>query len=131
MGCGNNFRCAISGAGVHDLPAMVRYDRNYLGPYMARIALGAAGSDLRAISPAHNAEEFSTPILIVHGTKDLRVPVAQSRGLVSRLKSAGKVEGKDFMYVEQRMNTHNLPREADRLEYLKLSIDWLAKHNPA
>lgn len=128
---GDRYRCAISGAGVHDLPAMVRYDRSYLGPYMARTALGAAGADLRTISPAHHAADFSIPILIVHGAKDQRVPVAQSRGLVSRLKSAGKVEGRDFRYIEQPLNTHHLLREKDRLEYLTETLEWLKKHNPA
>jgi dipeptidyl aminopeptidase/acylaminoacyl peptidase len=128
---GDKYRCAVSGAGVHDLPAMVRYDRNYLGEYGAKQALGAAGENLRAISPSLNAADFSAPILIVHGAKDARVPVAQSRDLVSRLKSAGKIEGKDFRYVEQSLNTHNLLREADRLEYLTETLDWLKKHNPA
>ncbi len=127
---GAKWRCAISGAGVHDLPAMVDYDRDYLGAYGAKTALGAAGT-LREVSPGLFPEQYSTPILIIHGEKDVRVPVAQSRGLVARLKRAGKVEGKDYEYLEQPLNTHNLLREADRLEVLKRTKAFLDKHNPA
>ncbi|WP_171012611.1 MULTISPECIES: prolyl oligopeptidase family serine peptidase [unclassified Sphingomonas] len=127
---GDKYRCTVSGAGVHDLPAMVNYDKNYLGGYGAKVGLGAAG-DLKPISPAYHAEMFSTPILIVHGAKDQRVPVAQSRGLVSKLKAAGKKEGVDFRYVEQPLNTHNLLREEDRTQFLQEVKKFLDKYNPA
>lgn len=128
---GDKYRCAITGAGVHDLPAMVQYDRGYLGEYGAKQALGAAGSDLRSISPSLNARDYSIPVLIVHGAKDARVPVAQSRDLASRLRAAGKVEGRDFVYIEQPLNTHNLLREEDRMQWLSESLKFLAQHNPA
>ncbi|HEY0412088.1 MAG TPA: S9 family peptidase [Allosphingosinicella sp.] len=128
---GARFRCAISGAGVHDLPAMVAYDKDYLGPYGAKIAMGAAGSNLRAISPAAHPEQYSAPILIIHGARDQRVPVGQSRNLVSRLKGAGKVEGRDFVYVEQPLNTHNLLREEDRIQVLTEVKKFLDRFNPA
>lgn len=127
---GRRFRCAISGAGVHDLPDMVAYDRNYLGRYGSQY-IGSAASRLADISPARSARDYSTPILIVHGARDQRVPVSQSRNLVSRLRDAGKVEGRDFVYVEQRRNTHNLPREEDRLEFLQAVQTFLREHNPA
>src|SRR6185436_2403763 len=113
---GSRWRCAISGAGVHDLPEMVAYDRNYLGRYGSQY-LGSAASRLADISPGRHPEQYSAPILIVHGARDQRVPVSQSRNLVDRLRRAGKVEGRDFVYVEQPRNTHNLPLEADRLQF--------------
>lgn len=128
---GAHYRCAISGAAPSDIPAMVSYDRNYLGAQLAKAALGSAGADLTDVSPALHAKEYSIPILIVHGAKDKRVPVAQSRTLVARLKAAGKVEGKDFVYVEQPENTHNLLRQEDRLQFLQETKKFLDKHNPA
>jgi len=127
---GDKYRCTVSGAGVHDLPAMVNYDKGYLGAYGAKTAIGAAG-DLKAISPSLHAEGYSTPILIVHGAKDQRVPVSQSRTLVARLKAAGKKEGKDFVYIEQPLNTHNLLREEDRVQFLQEVKKFLDAHNPA
>ena len=126
---GGRYRCAISGAGVHDLPEMVAYDRNYLGRYGSQY-IGSAASRLAEISPARFASEYSAPILIVHGARDVRVPVAQSRELVARLRRAGKVEGRDFVYVEQPRNTHHLPLESDRLQLLQEMQRFLAQHNP-
>lgn len=126
---GQYYRCAISGAGVHDLPDMVGYDKNYLGEFGAKY-IGAAGR-LPDISPARHARQFSIPILIVHGKVDQRVPVSQSRNLVKALRAAGKVEGRDFVYLEQPRNTHNFPFEADEVQFLEAVRDFLAKHNPA
>ncbi|MGI8931638.1 MAG: alpha/beta hydrolase family protein [Sphingomicrobium sp.] len=126
---GQYYRCAISGAGVHDLPDMVSYDRRYLGEFGAKY-IGAAGR-LPDISPARHPSQFSVPILIVHGKVDQRVPVSQSRNLVRALKSAGKIEGRDFVYLEQPKNTHNFPFEADEIQFLEAVRDFLAKHNPA
>ena len=127
---GNKYRCAISGAGVHDLPDMVAYDRNYLGRYGSKY-IGSAASKLADVSPGRHASEYSTPIMIVHGAKDQRVPVDQSRNLVKRLKAAGKVEGRDFIYIEQPRNTHHLPLEEDRIQLLEEMKKFLAAHNPA
>lgn len=127
---GDRYRCAISGAGVHDIPDMVAYDRNYLGRYGSQY-IGSAASRLADVSPARFASEYAAPILIVHGARDQRVPVAQSRELVARLRRAGKVEGRDFVYLEQPRNSHNLPLESDRVQFLEAVQAFLAEHNPA
>jgi dipeptidyl aminopeptidase/acylaminoacyl peptidase len=127
---GGKYRCAISGAGVHDLPAMVAYDKNYLGEYGAKTGLGAAGK-LQAVSPGLHAAQYSTPILIIHGEHDQRVPVSQSRDLVRRLKEAGKVEGRDFVYVELPRETHNLLLESSRERVLEEIKKFMDAHNPA
>lgn len=127
---GDKYRCAISGAGVHDLPDMVAYDKEYLGRHGAKY-IGSAAGRLAEVSPARHAKQYSIPIMIVHGAKDDRVPVAQSRDLVKRLKAAGKVEGKDFVYLEQKRNTHHLPLEEDRIQLIEEIQRFLAKHNPA
>jgi dipeptidyl aminopeptidase/acylaminoacyl peptidase len=109
---------------------MVAFDRTYLGRHGSSY-IGSAASRLVDISPARFPQQFSIPILIVHGALDRRVPVAQSRDLVARLRGAGKQEGQDFVYLEQPQNTHNLGREADRIEFIEAVQRFLAQHNPA
>jgi dipeptidyl aminopeptidase/acylaminoacyl peptidase len=128
---GDKYRCAISGAGVHDLIAMQRYDKSYLGLYGAKMGMGSASGDLEDASPGLHPEKYSIPILIVQGAKDIRVPPAQARDLVGRLKKAGKVEGKDFFYLEQPLNTHNLLRETDRVQLMQEVKKFLERFNPA
>nr|WP_240942842.1 alpha/beta fold hydrolase [Planosporangium thailandense] len=43
---------------------------------------------------------LSAPLLLVHGTGDVAVPVEQSRTLVRRLSELGRSEGVDFEYLE-------------------------------
>jgi len=66
-------------------------------------------------------------ILLIHGKKDLRVPVKQSREMADKLKKAGKT----IRYVEQPLGDHNLSREADRLQFLQELEAFLKQHNPA
>lgn len=128
---GDKYRCAIAGAGVHDLPAMMRYDKGYLGRYGAKMGMGSASGDLVDASPGLHPEKYTIPILIVQGAKDIRVPPSQSRDLVARFKKIGRVEGKDFFYVEQPLNTHNLLREADRIQLMQEVRKFLERFNPA
>lgn len=128
---GARFRCAISYAGVSDLDAMVRYDGRYLNSGGRRDWMKEQAPDFQSVSPIKFAADFSTPILLIHGKKDLRVPVGQSREMAEKLKQAGKVEGKDYIYVEQPLADHFFSRQADRLDFLKRMEAFLAEHNPA
>lgn len=126
----DKYRCAIAGAGVYDLQEMKEYDAEYLGSFGSGY-LAKAASDLDAVAPARNTRGKWAPIMIVHGVRDARVPVGQARTLVSRLKGSGKKQGVDFEYLEQPTNTHNLPYNKVRVEWLEAAERWLTKHNPA
>jgi dienelactone hydrolase len=121
-----HYRCAVSYAGISDLKAMLRYDRDTLGKGVVDYWKDRAG-DFDAVSPRFHAATFSTPILIAHGVEDKRVPVKQSRMLVAELQKAGK----PFEYVEQKYGDHFFSRYDDRLEFLKALKAFLDKHNPA
>ncbi|MEQ1688860.1 MAG: alpha/beta fold hydrolase, partial [Sphingopyxis sp.] len=112
------YRCAIAGAGVYDLPMMRDWDATHLGSFSSNYLAGAA-DELSAVSPARHTDSRWAPILIVHGVRDARVPVAQGRTLVSRLRGSGKVQGTDFDYIEQPQNTHNLIYDDVWVEWLE------------
>lgn len=124
---GGKFRCAISYAGVSDLSSMMRYDSRFLDHGGRKDWMKEQAPEFRAVSPVHFPEQFSTPILLMHGKKDLRVQVKQSREMVEKLKAAGK----EYRYVEQPLGDHHFSRQEDRLQFLKEMEAFLAKHNPA
>ena len=126
---GDFWRCAIAGAGVYDFPMMKSYDTNAFGSFGA--SFQATASDLVDISSARHPEGKWAPILIVAGLRDARIPIEQSRTLVSRLKGAGKKEDIDFRYVEQPKGTHNLPYEDVHIQWLEEAAKWLDRFNPA
>ena len=123
---GAHYRCAVSYAGISDLNAMLKYDRSIFGREMGAY-WKARAADLDAVSPRFHAAEFGAPILIAHGMEDKRVPVKQSRMLVSELQKSGK----PYEYVEQKYGDHHFSRADDRLEFLKRLKAFLDKHNPA
>lgn len=124
---GNLFRCAISYAGVSDLGALARYDSQSLLGAEYRAGLKEKAPDFDAVSPLRHPEQFSTPILIMHGKLDLRVPVKQSRDMAEKLKSAGRT----YRYVEQPLGDHHFSREADRLQFLREMDAFLNQYNPS
>lgn len=121
------YRCAISFAGVSDLAALRRYDTRFLDGKALKRWLETSAPDFGAVSPIRRPEAFSIPILLVHGKKDLRVPVNQSREMAEKLRAAGKA----VTYVEQPEGDHHFTREADRIDFLTQVEVFLAKHNPA
>jgi dipeptidyl aminopeptidase/acylaminoacyl peptidase len=121
------YRCAVSYAGVSDMPAMMRYDGSFLNGGRSKDYLRRQAPDLRAVSPIYGAAQFSVPILILHGKKDTVVPVKQSRDMVAKLKAAGK----PYTYIEQPLGDHHFTREADRVEFLKALEAFLKVNNPA
>ncbi|MFA6123728.1 MAG: S9 family peptidase [Sphingomonas sp.] len=121
------YRCAVSYAGVSDMPAMLRYDGAFLNGGRSKDYLRDQAPDLKGVSPIYGAAQFSMPILIMHGKKDTVVPVKQSREMAAKLKAAGK----PYVYIEQPLGDHHFTRQADRLEFLKAMEAFLKEHNPA
>jgi dipeptidyl aminopeptidase/acylaminoacyl peptidase len=124
---GKLYRCAVSFAGVANLNSMLSYNSRFLGGGARRDWLRKQAPDLKNVSPVNFPDDFSIPVLLVHGAKDRVVPVRQSRSLAKALKGAGK----DVTYIEQPLGDHHFSRGADRLEFLKALEAFLAKHNPA
>lgn len=126
------WKCTVAGAGVYDLPMMRDYDKAYLGSFGANYLAKGANS-LADVSPALQTKSKWSPILVVHGVRDPRVPIAQGRTLVSRLRGAGKQEGVEFAYIEQPKNGHygNFFTKEERIEWLGGAAAWMDRYNPA
>lgn len=120
------YRCAVAFSGVSDLPALLRYDGRFLNSGRGIDWLRKQAPNLREVSPINFPASFSIPILLVHGKKDQRVPVKQSRELADKLRKAGK----SVEYVEQPEGDHHFSRQADRLQFLTALEAFLKQHNP-
>jgi dipeptidyl aminopeptidase/acylaminoacyl peptidase len=121
------YRCAVSFAGVSDLPALLRYDGQFLYSGGSRDWMKKQAPDLRAVSPINFPGQFTIPVLLVHGKKDQRVPVGQSREMAEKLGKAGKA----VRYIEQPLGDHHLSRQEDRVAFLQALEAFLKEHNPA
>jgi dipeptidyl aminopeptidase/acylaminoacyl peptidase len=92
------YRCAVSIAGVSDLPEMLGSEKHDGGAasnvfYYWRDSIGDPVRDrvaLEAASPRRQAAKATVPVLLIHGEKDVTVPVRQSQIMQDALKAAGK-----------------------------------------
>ena len=121
------YRCAVSYAGVSDLNALSRYDRNFLNSRGRRQWLQAQAPDFGDVSPINHAADFAIPVLLMHGDLDVVVPVSESRRMAARLRDAHK----PFRYVEQPGADHHFSRSTDRLQFLSELETFLDQNNPA
>ena len=121
------YRCAVSFAGVSNLPEMIRFDRNFIGGLSTTAYWRERAEDVNDVSPINHAARTAIPILVIHGKKDRRVPFAQSKDYVDKLKKAGK----QVEFFIQPEGDHHFSREEDRLTFLTQMEAFLDKHNPA
>lgn len=84
-----DLRCAIAQSGIYDLWAV---QRGTTSAGFRDSIVAEAGRDSaawRARSAALVPAKARTPLLILHGDRDVRVPAAQARGYFAALKAAG------------------------------------------
>jgi dipeptidyl aminopeptidase/acylaminoacyl peptidase len=107
------YACAVSFAGVSDLPRAISAERARFGQdsgvvsfWISRIGSPYDDSEqLRATSPARHADQVKCPVLLMHGEGDTTVPIEQSELMNAALKSAGKqVEFIRFAGEDHYMN---------------------------
>ena len=122
------YRCAVSLAGVSDLPDLIAHWRDYIGgDEWGETMIGRVWGDrerLRATSPARQAERIRVPVLLVHGTVDRSVPIDQSETMAKALKRANKT----YRYIEQEGGDHHLSRYEHRLAFFKAMETFLDEH---
>jgi dipeptidyl aminopeptidase/acylaminoacyl peptidase len=128
------YRCAVSVAGLSDLPRFREWVEKKTGAgdnttrrYWDRFMGGSGAKDaLRMISPAAHAEAVNVPVLLIHGRDDTIVPFEQSDVMHRALKRAKKT----VEIVPLKREDHWLSRGETRVQMLQSSVAFLRAHNP-
>lgn len=126
------YRCAVSFAGVSDLPRQLKYQLSTFSDKAAREhwrqkVQGDDTFDLHSVSPLFALDRLKVPVMVVHGDKDQTVPPKQSRLYADALKARGL----PYEYYELAGESHGLHSTATaQLWYDRLDA-FLAKYNPA
>ena len=87
------YKCAVGYVGVYDLELMYQQgdiQESLFGVEYLNRVLGDDQDDLRAQSPVSHASKIKADLFLVHGAKDVRVPIAHYNRLRSALDDAGK-----------------------------------------
>ena len=79
---------------------------------------------LESISPIHKAEEITSPLMVIHGKNDPRVPVGEAEQIVERVReNGGAVE-----YLLYEDEGHGLAKLKDRLDAYPKIAAFLDEH---
>ena len=121
------YRCAAGYAGIYDLPMMFEKGDipeaesgiNYL-----REALGTDSDDLRARSPAYNAERMTAAVMLIHGRLDERAPFDQAVAMRRALIEAGNAPE----WLVENREGHGFRDEANRLAMYTRLIEFFDQH---
>jgi dipeptidyl aminopeptidase/acylaminoacyl peptidase len=126
--------CAgINYVGVTDLmehanrPSATTHDgRNF--DWWLRTRIGDPYKDaerIKATSPSNFIDRIRVPLLMGYGLNDPRVPIIHGSKVLSALKAAGRVEGRDFWYFVERYEGHGFAKEENRIAFYKHMDEFL------
>ena len=118
------FKCSVSINGVMNLPRQMVHNENYGGGRYWNDLIGLEDESAKSVSPYHQAEKITVPMLIIQAKDDARVPGVQGRNMAKRLESLKK----DVAYVEIEFGGHSLQNVAGREQILQALQEFLAKH---
>jgi dipeptidyl aminopeptidase/acylaminoacyl peptidase len=126
------YACAVSFAGVSDLPKMLKEERTRYGKdsqaasfWISRIGSSFEDTDqLVATSPARQAVRIKCPVLLLHGEGDTTVPIEQSEFMADAMKSAGK----QVEFIRFPGEDHYLNLADTRIRFLKETAAFLEKN---
>lgn len=122
----DQYRCAISIAGVSNLRRDVNSFGSYVMGKLFRDDWQRMTPDFAAVSPINAIARIKAPLLLIHGRKDITVDFGQSQAMFDKMRGAGKVVD----LVALPLADHHFTREADRLVLLTSIEAFLFKYNP-
>jgi dienelactone hydrolase len=118
------YRCAVSIAGISSLNALVEANLLLEASDLRRRVVGTDRAKLERDSPLKHAAGVSIPLLLVHGTQDWQVYVAQSE----RMAAALKWEKKPYELLLLEGEGHAIAGEKARAQLLE-AIERFLRQN--
>jgi len=121
----HRYRAAIEGAGITDWLSFIPTSDIPQIDYDARWPEGNAEPFMK-FSPIYFADRVTTPLLILHGEADVRVPTFQGREYFVLLAERGKT----VRMVTYPGSPHSPKLAEQRRNIFEEIRDWLVKYNP-
>jgi dipeptidyl aminopeptidase/acylaminoacyl peptidase len=123
----DQYRCAISIAGVSSLKREVNSFASAMNGNISRDAWERLAPDFDAVSPINAVDRMKTPLLLIHGKKDITVSYVHSSKMYDRMRKSGKTV--EFVLIP--LADHHFARQDDRVALLSAMEAFLTKYNPA
>lgn len=120
----DGFKCLVNHAGVFDLRAMAFeteetwFDEwDHGGPWWER-------TDAEKWNPVNHVTKWKTPMLVIHGEKDFRIPYSQSLAAFHALQRQG-IEGELLMFPDEN---HWVLKGQNSVQWYQTVFGWLDRH---
>jgi len=115
------YKCAVNYVGVTDMGLLFSKMPKVweIWEEQQKIEIGDYDNDkeyLDAVSPINLVDRIESPLYIVHGVRDWRVPIQHAQKLRRELEKNGKVEGEDFWWMVKTDEGHGFYKEANKME---------------
>ena len=121
----DGFKCIVNHSGVFDTRAMY-YSTEEL--WFNEWENGGTYYDVPAKHEKHNpvnhVKKWKTPMLVIQGELDFRIPTTQSLGTFTALQRQG-IESKLLIFPNEN---HHILKPANSLMWHHNVLDWLGKH---
>lgn len=127
------YRCGISFAGVTDIGDLFSdwtdATFNKAVRQMRKRQIGDRALDAErfdAVSPLKHAASIQSPVLLIHGKDDERVPIAHGK----RMRDALEANRKQVAWLALDEEGHSLYRQVSQIAYYEAIFGFLDKHLP-
>ena len=121
----DRFKCLISHAGVFDLTSMYGVTEELWFPeWEFKGTPWTNRETYERWSPHRSAKNFKTPMLVIHGELDFRVPIGEGLQLFSYLQRLG-VPSKMLYFPDEG---HWILKPANSQLWYKTFFEWLAQY---
>ncbi|MDI3291515.1 S9 family peptidase [Polyangium sp. 15x6] len=87
-------------------------------------SLAKDGAFLDRVSPIHKVDRIKVPLMVVHGTRDPRVPIGEARQIAEAVKKRGLPV--ELLTFEDE--GHGIAKRKNRLVAFPAIVDFLDKH---
>nr|WP_315458757.1 S9 family peptidase [uncultured Sphingorhabdus sp.] len=120
----DRFKCLVTHAGIFDLRAMA-YETEELwfdqwdngGPWTTR-------TDAEKWNPVNHVDKWKTPMLVIHGEKDFRIPYSQSLAAFTALQQQG-VESKLLVFPDEN---HWILKPRNSIQWHQTVFKWVGNY---
>ncbi len=123
------YKCAVAGAGVYDqnvqykeadFARRTRWGKKYIDK-----VIGPTKEDRRLASPTTFVDRIRTPLLLIHGEEDERVPIEHAEVLQKAMKAAGKPKPR---LIELKDEEHSPRNEKNKEKMFRETLAFFDKY---
>ncbi|WP_334019744.1 alpha/beta hydrolase family protein [Alteromonas sp. S015] len=118
------YQCTVGYVGIYDLSYMHSESdipTIWGGESYLEKVIGSDSAVLAEFSPIYHADKIEANVMLIHGSKDRRVPEINAEALFEKLTSLGK----DPVYLQYSQAGHGVYDESNRQELYQGLLDFL------